>query len=58
MVEQEPSPYNTERVAKQAWTHLDTNVNVIPQVLQSPRSFQGDLNQKLMDGIISRDFMD
>jgi hypothetical protein len=57
MVEQ-PSPCNIETIVKQTWTHMATNVNVIPQVLQSPRIFQGDLNQKLMDGIISHDFMD
>jgi hypothetical protein len=32
----QPSPCNIERIAKQTWTHVATNDNVIPQVLQSP----------------------
>jgi hypothetical protein len=36
---EKPSPCNIERIAKQTLTHMATNDNVIPQVLQSPRSF-------------------
>jgi hypothetical protein len=57
MVEQ-PSPCNIERIAKQTRTHITMNVNVIPQVLQSLRNFPRRSKPKLMDGIISRDFMD
>jgi hypothetical protein len=38
MVEQ-PSPCNIERIVKKTWTHVATNDDVIPQVLQSPRNF-------------------
>jgi hypothetical protein len=34
------------------------NVNVIHKFSNLQEIFQGDLNQKVMDGIISRDFMD
>jgi hypothetical protein len=37
MVEQ-PSPCNIERIAKQTWALMATNLNVIPQVLQSQKN--------------------
>jgi hypothetical protein len=38
MVEQ-TSPCNIKRIVKQTWTHMATNDDVIPQVLQSPQNF-------------------
>jgi hypothetical protein len=36
MVEQ-PSPLDSEGIAKQTWTHVATSNNVIPQILQAQR---------------------
>jgi hypothetical protein len=38
MVDQ-PSPCNIERIVKQTWTHVATNDDLIPQVLQSLQNF-------------------